>query len=1057
MWNLLAYCKGNPSAQSETTRDCLALYLAVADAEDLPLHWQRSAAFTLTLEHPSDITRSKVKETAVTFNAHQVDWGFSGFAKLKDLRDEGFVENDTLTVSVSITVRAVDEAHAGWDSYKETGHLGLKNQGATCYMNSLLQTLYSVNQFRKAVYNMPTSEDDDPSSSMPLALQSVFYKLQFTKDGPVSTKDLTRSFGWDSLDAFQQHDVQELFMILSDRLEEKMKSTRVEGLISKLFCGKKYNYISCVDIKYESTRTEVFADLQLEVKGCPTIYDSFDKLVKAEMLEGNDAYEAEGHGKQRARMGALLEETPPVLFLHLTRFEYDFYKDMQVKINDRYEFYDELDLDIENRKYWSEKSNANIRNKYKLLAVMVHSGGSLGGHYYAFIRRDGKEWLKFDDETVSKAEEDRAIKDNFGGDMDPSNTPKPGAHMGQRFPRFANAYMLVYVRESDWDSVMSEVSESDISEHVGARLRAELAEKEKRTREKAEAHLYTLVRVATDADIKGQVGSSRFFDLVDFDHVKTFKVKKKILFDDLRALVWEEFGVPVEQQRYWKWAKRQNETYRPASIIQPHQDLKISDIREGARYKETKAGQISQINLFLETPLPGQGSLQPHNKGDILIFFKQYMPAETSGTLSFVRRMLIPKSTKVEDLYPVLRVIAGFKKDQDIELWEEVKSEPQVMVEKLLSHMTLESSSLEDGDIIIFQKKVDANDAVEFPHVADFMKYIKQRIIVSFKRYDDPGAEEGSFQLELVKDLKHQEVSEAVAEELGLDHPLKLRFYQHNIHTGLPRPQPLRWITVSMNDGWTLDDMIRYSYINVPLYYEVIDLPLPEFDNLMTLRVAFHDSKHEEVSAHTVRLARNAPISELLELVRGQLKPTDHCGRPLRLMEIYQWRIWQIFDPKADVATITDNPWHLRAEVVPEDEETLECPDQLHVQCQQVQNENNRAFAFSDPFIIKIDEEETVGELKKRVQKQLCIPDKEFCTWIAVLVTSMSAPEPLDDEVVITRRIPKESLVGSKLYERADAPAIGFEHKNLNIRKTQIHLNRNPSFLGQERALKIKA
>lgn len=48
-------------------------------------------------------------------------------------------------------------------------------------------------------------------------------QLQFTA-GPVSTKDLTRSFGWDTADAFQQHDVQELNRILCDRLEEKMKA-----------------------------------------------------------------------------------------------------------------------------------------------------------------------------------------------------------------------------------------------------------------------------------------------------------------------------------------------------------------------------------------------------------------------------------------------------------------------------------------------------------------------------------------------------------------------------------------------------------------------------------------------------------------------------------------------------------------------------------------------------------------------------------------------------------------------------------------------------------------
>lgn len=50
----------------------------------------------------------------------------------------------------------------------------------------------------------------------------ILLQLQFDEHS-VSTKSLTQSFGWTNMDAFTQHDVQELNRILSDKLEEKMK------------------------------------------------------------------------------------------------------------------------------------------------------------------------------------------------------------------------------------------------------------------------------------------------------------------------------------------------------------------------------------------------------------------------------------------------------------------------------------------------------------------------------------------------------------------------------------------------------------------------------------------------------------------------------------------------------------------------------------------------------------------------------------------------------------------------------------------------------------------
>lgn len=69
---------------------------------------------------------------------------------------------------------------------------------------------------------MPTTENDMPSGSIPLALQSLFYKLQYS-DTSVATKELTKSFGWDTYDSFLQHDVQELNRVLCEKLEDKMK------------------------------------------------------------------------------------------------------------------------------------------------------------------------------------------------------------------------------------------------------------------------------------------------------------------------------------------------------------------------------------------------------------------------------------------------------------------------------------------------------------------------------------------------------------------------------------------------------------------------------------------------------------------------------------------------------------------------------------------------------------------------------------------------------------------------------------------------------------------
>lgn len=91
-----------------------------------------------------------VADTQHQFNARESDWGFTSFMPLGELYDpsRGYLVNDTCVVEADVAVRRVVD-YWSHDSKKETGYVGLKNQGATCYMNSLLQTLYHIPYFRK--------------------------------------------------------------------------------------------------------------------------------------------------------------------------------------------------------------------------------------------------------------------------------------------------------------------------------------------------------------------------------------------------------------------------------------------------------------------------------------------------------------------------------------------------------------------------------------------------------------------------------------------------------------------------------------------------------------------------------------------------------------------------------------------------------------------------------------------------------------------------------------------------------------------------------------------
>ncbi|XP_058100069.1 ubiquitin C-terminal hydrolase 12-like [Magnolia sinica] len=58
--------------------------------------------------------------------------------------------------------------------------------------------------------------------------------------------------------------------------------------------------------------------------------------------------------------------------------------------------------------------------------------------------------------------------------------------------------------------------------------------------------------------------------------------------------------------------------------------------------------------------------------------------------------------------------------------------------------------------------------------------------------------------------------------------------------------------------------LVHYNQTSDILYYEVLDIPLPELQGLKTLKVAFHHSTKDEVVIHTIRLPKQSIVGDVI-------------------------------------------------------------------------------------------------------------------------------------------------------------------------------------------------
>lgn len=144
------------------------------------------------------------------------------------------------------------------------------------------------------------------------------------------------------------------------------------------------------------------------------------RYVEPESLEGDNQYSTEQYGKQDATCFVKFSHLPPVLHLHLKRFEFNTTTYAMEKVNSRFEFAERIDLSefvdealgdevpaptvpvptattsasgelpspsaIATAAAAERASKSSGPHTYRLHSVLVHSGGVGGGHYYAFVR-----------------------------------------------------------------------------------------------------------------------------------------------------------------------------------------------------------------------------------------------------------------------------------------------------------------------------------------------------------------------------------------------------------------------------------------------------------------------------------------------------------------------------------------------------------------------------------------------------------------------------------------------------------------------------------------------
>ncbi|VDM98498.1 unnamed protein product [Thelazia callipaeda] len=414
-----------------------------------------------------------------------------------------------LFYSDPITTENIEwEYMPGYSVRSPNSYVGLKNGGATCYMNSI----FMIEPLRNAIINSNCTDDlnieekdyesicnEHYHTTILKAVQSIFAHLLGSEMQSYAPKFFWKHFRFcgQPVNVREQQDALEFYNALFDSIDEGLKKLGELPICESLFGGTFADQKICKDCPHRYQREEAFTSISVDVRSHNNLLDSLKEYVKGDLLNNDNAYLCEEcNVKVTAVKRLCVARLPPYLTIQLKRFDFDWERDVPQKYNDYFEFPILLDMmpftvyglaqaegeftkeDLTNSSVTdsgrgtsvsispetneglgnSEISTSEIKlndnnTKYCLRGVVVHSGQANGGHYYSFIRseEDGGRWFKFDDIDVTEWHLSKEEMRNmwFGGEYIAESLDNSGNHsQKRRQKRWWNAYLLIYEKTS---------------------------------------------------------------------------------------------------------------------------------------------------------------------------------------------------------------------------------------------------------------------------------------------------------------------------------------------------------------------------------------------------------------------------------------------------------------------------------------------------------------------------------------------------------------------------------------------------------------------------------